>query len=635
MNTVHRIALLVGATALFVGCGAEKEALDDIPTHGRGALLITLDTTRADRIGTYGYSGGTTKTIDSLAADGVVFEHALTTAPITLPAHVSILTGVYPAAHGLRDNGIFSLSEKGVVLAEVLRKHGFRTGAFVGSFVLDRRHGLDQGFDVYDGPQRDSTTVNAERPAGDVVDAALRWFDTLDSGEDWFAWIHFYDPHQPWTPPERYGIRHSDPYDAEIAYCDDEIQRLLEHLERKGLDDELTVVVTSDHGEDLNDHGESNHGVFLYQSTMQVPLVISGPLVGSQRGKRFPDAVSLTYLPATLLTLFGIPLHEMPNATPSPLFDATGELAAAGSGPCVLESLLPYYSHRWHPYVGLVAGSHKLIRGKELELYDLASNPEETNNLADSETELLQRLLSQLNALLNKNSDLAWVTDQELANADLEALQALGYTGGSADGNPFDEELPDARDRVEGQKQWGRARVLMMQANALMLPGPHGPPKPEDLERGRLLLQQAETLLAKEIRAYAGDPVVVLAMGQVKQALGDFAAAIPYYERSLTERHDSVTTLYSLAVCLLQTGKTDEGLRFARQAQTLEPSFPHSYLLLSFHDRERKEYGKAAWWLKTLLSHLDPTDITRAQLEHDLGLLEGLMKENGQELEAP
>jgi hypothetical protein len=180
-------------------------------------LLVTLDTTRADRIGAYGYGGAGTNTLDRLAEEGILFEQALPTAPITLPAHASLLTGVYPSAHGLHDNGIFKLSEKGTLIAEVLRRHGFRTGAFVGSFILDRQYGLDQGFEVYDGPRQRMDTTVSERPAGRVVDRAIQWIDTLDLGDDYFGWIHFYDPHLPWTPPD----------EAAQAHC---LQRLPDRL---------------------------------------------------------------------------------------------------------------------------------------------------------------------------------------------------------------------------------------------------------------------------------------------------------------------------------------------------------------------------------------------------------------------
>ncbi|MAB79714.1 MAG: hypothetical protein CMJ89_10225 [Planctomycetes bacterium] len=613
------------------GCGGPDGPTEEHNSRGRGVLLVTIDTTRADRIGAYGYGGGGTDTIDRLAEEGILFEQALSTAPITLPAHASLLTGVYPSAHGLHDNGIFKLSEEGTPIAEVLRRHGFRTGAFVGSFILDRRYGLDQGFEVYDGPRQRMDTTVSERPAGRVVDRAIQWIDTLDLGDDYFGWIHFYDPHLPWTPPDLYRLRFDHPYDAEIAYCDEELGRLLAHLEKRGLMDELTVIVTADHGEDMDDHGEANHGVFLYQSTMHVPLIVSGSLVQKAAGTRVSRPVSLVSLPATLLRLLGIAADEMPDMVRLPLLDGDGAtMEPATTAPLYLETYLPYYSHRWHPYLGLVSGKHKFIRGKGVELYDLVTDPQESNNLAAVRPEVVKGLERELQALLAEYSDLAWVVDRALEEGDRQALEALGYTGGAAGGDPFNRSLPDPHERVAGQKELNRARSLMIQANLMATPSTPGSQDPAKLERGRELLLQAQAILEDLTRDHAADPLLRLSLGEVKFGLGDHAGALPYFEQALAEQPDSVSTLFSLGVCYVQTGKTERALKTVRKAQSLDPKFSQAYMFLAWHHRENGNYGKAAWWMQALLDELEPGDPSLRQVEHDLALLERLMKQHQQ-----
>jgi len=249
-------------------------------------LLVTLDTTRADRVGARRDGRPVTPSIDALAKDGVVFERALAAAPVTLPSHATILTGVYPCAHGVRDNGVFRLGPEARLVSEALSERGWRSGAFVGAYVLDARFGLDQGFEVYtaSGTAGIGNVIYAERPAHRVVDDAIAWLGSLPPDAPFFAWVHLFDPHAPFAPPKAWRARFEDPYDGEIAFADDQVGRLVSWIRRRDPARELVVVVTADHGEGLGAHGEASHGTFLYQDTMHVPLVISG--AGVARGVR-------------------------------------------------------------------------------------------------------------------------------------------------------------------------------------------------------------------------------------------------------------------------------------------------------------------------------------------------------------
>jgi arylsulfatase A-like enzyme len=273
------IAGLAGAAAS--PAEGEREARPSI-------LLVTFDTTRADHIGAYGYAPARTPTLDGIAKRGILFESAVSPTPVTLPSHVSILTGTYPSAHGVHDNGIFFLKQEATLISEVFQKNGWQTAAFVGVNVLDALYGLDQGFDRYlsPGPSEEYQFRRPRRPANEVVDDAIAWFDEIDSDEPFFAWLHFYDPHRPLPTHDSFGTPIERPYDKAISFCDQQLGRLMEALDERGLSENLLTAVTADHGESNGEHGERTHAIFLYQAVMRVPLIIAGGPVADRRGVR-------------------------------------------------------------------------------------------------------------------------------------------------------------------------------------------------------------------------------------------------------------------------------------------------------------------------------------------------------------
>src|SRR5215212_5202740 len=251
------------------------------PSRPPNVLLITLDTLRADHVGAYGSRAGSTPAIDSIAARGVRFEQAGSAVPLTLPSHATILSGLLPLHHGVRNNGAGSFPSDRPTLATLFSEKGYRTAAFLGAFVLDRRFGLNRGFDVYDDEiPRDPTLgdhLEAERRGDAVADRAAAWLSQPDS-RPFFAWVHLYDAHAPYTPPEPFRTRYAaSAYDGEIAFVDQQIGRLLAALEQSGQRDRTIIVVTGDHGEALGEHGELTHGLLLYEGTLRVPLIIEAP----------------------------------------------------------------------------------------------------------------------------------------------------------------------------------------------------------------------------------------------------------------------------------------------------------------------------------------------------------------------
>jgi len=480
-------------------------------------VLVTLDTVRADRTEPYGARDAATPTLAALAAEGVVFEHAFAAAPVTLPAHATLLTGLHPPQHGVRHNGIHRLGAEATTLAERLAERGYRTAAFVSAAVLERRFGLDQGFDVYDadlsrGRPRSPRAV-AERPAGATVDAALAWLGGLpDDGRPLFLWVHLYDPHADYEPPEPYAERFRErPYDGEIAYADAEAGRLLAHPRLAA--EQAVAIAVGDHGEALGEHGEPTHAMLVYDATLRIPWVVRLP--EGPRGLRVGRPASQADLVPTVLDLLGLRVPaELPGESLVPAMEGRspeGEagrseparanavrggraLADGGGGGRALyaESRVAHYVYGWAKLATLRRGALKYIAAPEPELYDVDRDPGELTNLAEGRPEDAARLAAELDAFLaaagGGEAESAAPVDPSTA----EALRSLGYLAGGGGA--------------------GRA----------------DPPDPKTMMDVHVALEQAGELLARRhlpeaVRAYrqalARDP-------QNLQALGDLAAAL-------------------------------------------------------------------------------------------------------------
>jgi len=458
------------ATLLFTGaCGGGD---DPAPVaDGPNLLLITIDTLRADRLGVYGYESIETPAIDRLAGEGVRFERAVTAAPTTLPSHASILTGATPPRHGLRDNAAGVLAPAATTLAEKFQERGFQTGAFVSAFVLDARWGLSQGFDVYEGPpvapgEAPASPQQAERRGDASMAAALRWLEVQEGA--WFAWLHFFDPHAPYRAPEPYASRYpNDPYDGEVAYTDSLIATLRARLEELGMWENTTVILTSDHGEALGEHGEPAHGFFLYEPTLRVPLIVrlaeaghpdgpagfrpaggdsaAGAGAGGRAGTVVDTSVALIDIYATVAELWGF----------EPGGDSEGRsLVPALRGedlesvPIYSETLLPRLYFGWHDLRAMSDGAEKFIAAPREELYDLVEDPGETSNLADDTPERVDDLRDELEVWI-ASSEAAAIGSEAAANDPdrLAAVRSLGYLGvGGADANA---DLADPKDKIE------------------------------------------------------------------------------------------------------------------------------------------------------------------------------------------
>jgi arylsulfatase A-like enzyme/Flp pilus assembly protein TadD len=392
-------------------------------------LLISVDTLRADHVGAYG-AEVKTPAIDGIAEQGVVFEKALAPVPVTLPSHTSLFTGSLPIFHGVRDNGSFRLADRHETLAESFKAAGYRTAAFIGSFALDSRFGLDQGFDTYNDFYGDTSGFSdfgiSERPADEVLEPALSWLN--DGGnEPWFVFVHIWDPHHPYSPPPPFRERHpGDPYTGEVAYVSDALGRLLSELEAQSKLDNTLIVFTADHGEGLGQHGETTHGMFAYESTLHVPLILhwNGVL---PEGRRISSRVRLIDVAPTILELTGLnptEAHQGESLVPLILDPSVEEGRST-----YFEALAFNLNRNWAPLTGLYEGNTKYIELPLPELYDLSSDPGETQNLYEKEPDQSQRMKAALECYIDAHSteESRVIQVTEVDPETVARLRALGY----------------------------------------------------------------------------------------------------------------------------------------------------------------------------------------------------------------
>ena len=430
-------------------------------------LLITIDTLRADALSCNGSKKVSTPQLDRLARGGVNFTRARSPVPLTLPAHASIMTGNYPPVHGVRDNGTYRLAEEQQTLAEVLDQQGYETAAFIGAFVLDRSFGIAQGFDVYDeGAWGTIDTVGnlaAERNAKVVYDAFSKWLEGRAGGKPFFVWIHLYDPHAPYLPPEPYRTRFADdPYAGEVAYVDAVVGRIVEDLRSRALLDSTLVAVVGDHGEGLGEHKEQTHSLLIYNSTLHVPMLLSFPgFIPS--GKTVAQLTRTIDLAPTILDYLGVSPTFGQGTSLRPLVDGESpdeEMLAYS------ESLYPSLNLGWSELRGLESGRYRFILAPRPELYDLTNDPGEEENLIDSNPVMADQLERSLASLTKSMRPPAGDSSQAVDPRTEEMLRSLGYISGSHPASPGESSSVDPKDRLG---LWGtiEARLVSYQPGEL------------------------------------------------------------------------------------------------------------------------------------------------------------------------
>ncbi len=615
----NRLLLLGGAFAaivavilawLWLGGGASSFRGN---TGTYNVLLVTMDTTRADRIGCYGYERVRTPIIDGIADQGVLFENAYAQAVMTLPSHTSIMSGHVPPAHGVRINGSALVRPEVETLAEILKAAGFLTGAAVSAVVLDSMFGLDQGFDHYDDnvPESGSHDVFfSQRPAREVTDAALSWLNTARAGR-WFLWAHYFDPHTPFAPPspfrEQYGARS---YEGEIAYMDSEIGRLLEGVREAGAADRTIVVLVGDHGEGLRDHGEMTHGVFLYDEISRVPLVISVPGYVTE-SRRVKPVVRTTDIMPTILDLLRLPTRpSLDGVSLWPLISgATEDLGLSA----YMESPASALMYGWSPLAALRAGSWKYIHGPEPELYDIEADPGERQNVISTQREVADDLRERMRGMLTAVTPVKGNGSVSLSPEEEARLRSLGYTGGA--GGEFGEVLEADPAAVMAGASYGlvdpkrKVEALERINKISMAYGTGDFDSAVGLARGFL----AEEPDNGSVRQFLADAL---------RGLEKYDEALSEYGRILEESPNNVDVLLNIGFIQSKQGRIDAAR--ATYLHTLELHPNHIYALSSLGNLYFLEgnYQEAAdYYRKVLLDR--PTHwksiVAMAQINREKG----------------
>ncbi len=517
------VALVAAASAACGGTATTPPTA--APAAPRHLILVTIDTLRADRLGVYGATAVPTPNLDRIAREGVHAADATAHVPITRPAHASLLTGRFPAEHGLRDNVSLPLAASVPTLAEVLRAKGYTTAAFVSSFVLAKQSGLDRGFAHYDdtfetGGGDAALFLDSVQRSGDrTIARAGAWLEARTAAEKaapTALWVHLYDPHDPYEPPEPYASRYADrPYDGEVAWTDDLVGRLRTLLETHGLWQDALVVITADHGEALGEHGETGHGYFAYETTLRVPFIARGP--GLPVGATIPGIVRAVDVMPTVLDLLG--LSAGAPATTGTSLAAAFRGGAAAPGTTYAESLTPLVHYQWSDLRVWREASWKYILAPRPELYDLARDPGETRDLAAAEPARARALRAALEKVLRAERERATTaetgtTAAALSAETLQKLGALGYVSpGAATGTVA--QGADPKDKIEA----------FSTLNGLMRDG-------LTLLRGKRFAESAAKLSA--LRAAGGDSFQVhfylgralAGQGRTRDAEASFARTI-------------------------------------------------------------------------------------------------------------
>jgi arylsulfatase A-like enzyme/Flp pilus assembly protein TadD len=531
-------------------------------------VLVTLDTVRADHLGCYGDREAATPWLDRLAGEGIRFANASSAVPLTLPSHTTVLTGLLPPHHGLRNNGVGALRPGTATLATLLASAGYRTGAFIGAFVLDHRFGLKAGFEVYDDEiERDpkaGVVLEAERPGREVVDRALAWL-ARDDARPFFLWVHLYDAHAPYTPPPAWSARHPGrPYDGEVSAVDEQVGRILEALRRRGLDGRTAVAVAADHGESLGEHGELTHGLLLYEPTLHVPLLLRAPWGLKARVVEAP--VSLVDLAPTLAGLLG---HPFPAADSLDGRDLSRNLLAGGEpagGEVYAETRYPAV-FGWTPPVALRRRDLKYISGSRPELYDLRRDPREQANLLGRPRAPEARGFAARLAAIEASA----VTTARPLAADAETrarLASLGYvtgsaeragsTGGGAGGPPGEAARMssiDPKTMVDLFQRFERANARLTSGDS----------------------QAAVSELEALVAADPDNPVFRGKLGAAWRERGETAKALPLYRQATAAAPRDPEAWYNLASALQEAGRSDEARQAIERALQLDAGRPEAH----------------------------------------------------------
>jgi arylsulfatase A-like enzyme/Tfp pilus assembly protein PilF len=541
-------------------------------------LLITLDTTRADRLGCYGYKLAGTPNLDVLANRGVLFERAYAPAPMTSPSHASIFTGLWPPEHGVFTNGQVSLDESLSTVAELLSGEGYNTAAFVAAFVLQEKFGFQQGFKFFDDDlskaASDIDVLHQYRDGRYVIDSAMNWLERREAKKEtlpFFCWVHLYDAHDPYiNHPKEFGDKFSDRrYDGELAYVDMQVGRLLEKLKSSGLDENTIVVFVGDHGESLGEHGEETHGYMLHDSTLRVPLVIVDPNAEVD-ARRIQSPVTIVSLFPTLLEFAGV---KNSSAQASLSLAAACRGSAIPSQLCYSQTDEPYLQAFWSPLRGLTTERWRYVRSTKPELYDLVADPRELVNLSETEPDLVIQLDGEL-AAFEDSLERRVGGKISLSRREEQALHSLGYTGGAVpepDKAPTGEALPDIKDMIGFLNRLQKATDLI---------------DTQDIEPAIKILEPLATEVPDFMRVHLNLALCYLQQGEFNKASHSCALALEIDP-------DSDRALDMAGFSYLKLQQLDKASQHFQRLIALQPDSENGHLFMGEIYQRQKQYDLA------------------------------------------
>ena len=577
------LGLVAAAAALYftviaprVSREPEAPASSTAPAAIRTLVLVTVDTLRADRVGAYGWAAARTPVMDALAARVARFTRAFATAPITLPSHASLLTGVYPPGHGSRHNGMRMRGEP-ATLATILRDRGWATGAFVSAFPLDRRFGLDRGFDRYGDrmPRGPDGRLLNERPGRETVDEALAWLDGL-GGQPAFLWVHLFEPHAPYEPnpargPDGRSLPASVRYDDEVARADAGVGRLLERLGTRG--SEALIIVAGDHGEAFGEHGEIAHSVFLYDTTLRVPLIMAGPGIGA--GKSSDIDVSLADVLPTVIDALGLPPADVDGVSLLPLVKG-GSIAPRD---LYAETFAPLYDFGWSSLRSVRSGGWKYVAAPSAELYNLEADRGEERNEIGRDADRARDLAARV-AKYSGPEPPAQVAQGAALDAESRGrLAALGYVTSGPSAAPGGR--PDPKDRREQA-----ARMAQVVTGEL---------------QGPALRTALEAIVADD----PGNGQAQMRLGYALAEGGDLRGAERHFRAALAASMPTADVHLGLALCYVSTGRPREAAQALEEARRIEPGNPVVEANLGALALEGGDAAKAAGFFRAAIQ-IDP-----------------------------
>jgi len=632
-------ALALGLTDCRRSHKSEGEVVGSLKGHN--LLIITLDTTRADRLGCYGYAKAQTPTLDALAKKGTLFENASAQVPLTLPSHCSIFTGRYPKEHGVRVNGHNSLPEGTETLATLLKRQGYQTGATIAAFVLHSVFGLHRGFDSYNDDVAssggDAWSLTAERRADTVTDAALKWLE-LPRQDPFFAWVHYFDPHDPYDPPEPFRGKFVQPYDGEIAFMDSQIKRIVDWLEQSGHAAKTLLIVAGDHGESFSEHIEHGHGVFLYRTAIHVPLLVVHPKE-IPAGVRVSTAVDLIDLLPTVVELLGLAdTVQMSGRSLAGVF--RGE--ALDPRPSYSESHYAHYSFGWAQQRSLTTDRWKYISSTEPELYDAAADPNETRDLIRLSPDVARTMREAIEQMFGAMTG----TDAPEAALDEEArrrLSALGYVAeGSMKGSDdfLTKDLPDPKRnydvvlltiRADDHMDAGRPEEALALLEEAVRKAPEAFQIKEKMSRClERLNRRDEAILAIQSMLQANPRHLssLLRMGNLLLDAGRTGPAIEHLQAALAIEESNARTHAHLAKALHREKRWDEAIAHARRSLELSPSYSVIHIELGAILAEKGNVAEAV----AVFQKAAELEACRYEANYNLGLL-ALRRERPEEAE--